>query len=723
MSNVRVSPFNVDGVAEVVILCVDTSGSMGQHFESGRSRLDAVKQMFYGFRDQTSSLMGGRHRLGLLSYSNAFRINVHTKPTSNLGMFEAAIDKMDASGGTATFAAIVQACELLKPWAGYPVDLRVICLSDGDNNCRDVRAHEAAEACHNVGATCDCIIVGNTADEHLRRVVTATHGKCFQINNLQGAYETLESPAVVSMSARRGGATRPPRPESPTEPWSVVLYKEVPAPMIVGAVRADDAGRPLVLYSVDDIPAAVAAASGRIAKELVALAAQDVPGIEGLRVQAGHEEGADKLTCAKIFVTFDLESPYAAGVFEIAVDFPDEYPFTPPRMRVVTSIYHYAIDTQGHTCLASLRAAPEGSWGPQSRLAGVLEDLASLVNDPAAVDPAAQLSQRAFLSEELRVNPARYHEKARAATEALASGRTLDEMAQLEGGQSAPNANAVMPFRDERAIFVNLMNTSVKLRIALPKARRLALQETVRAAPTIDAAVDILMQNVNDSPYIPKPMKEKISQMLFPVRQYDNFRKALGCTAPNNHKFESEYSQFRDMVLAVFSSSRIIKRVPLSRRRLMGGGIHKARNKDELRQVAVKALETSKVFKTQGVRDRIANDIFEERYDQLLLPSRLDCDTRRRHRAVAAPTATALRKTKPTLPHASKTNSESAEDDEEAFQGRAGCGICLGENPVCARLRCGHEFCKTCIFGWTMKVGKTCPRCNVPMKMSQVTYF
>merc|ERR1711964_212389 len=165
------------------------------------------------------------------------------------------------------------------------------------------------------------------------------------------------------------------------------------------------------------------------------------------------------------------------------------------------------------------------------------------------------------------------------------------------------------------------------------------------------------------------------------------------------------------MVLAIFSTSRIIKRVPLARRRLMGGGIHKARSKDEARQVAVKALETSKVFKTQEVRDLIANDIFEERYDQLLLPSRLDCDTKRRHRTgpVAAPAAAAPRKKKPALP--------PAEDGEEASEERAGCGICLGENPVCARLRCGHEFCKTCIFGWTMKVGKTCPRCNVPMKM------
>ena len=44
---------------EVVVVCVDVSGSMRSPFESERTRLEAVKQMFYGFRDQTTSYEHG----------------------------------------------------------------------------------------------------------------------------------------------------------------------------------------------------------------------------------------------------------------------------------------------------------------------------------------------------------------------------------------------------------------------------------------------------------------------------------------------------------------------------------------------------------------------------------------------------------------------------------------------------------------------------------------
>lgn len=65
-------------VKECVVLCVDRSGSMQTPFEcdndprtKDRTRLESVKQFFYGFRDQTTTYVdGSKHRLGLLSYDN-----------------------------------------------------------------------------------------------------------------------------------------------------------------------------------------------------------------------------------------------------------------------------------------------------------------------------------------------------------------------------------------------------------------------------------------------------------------------------------------------------------------------------------------------------------------------------------------------------------------------------------------------------------------------------
>ena len=144
------------GVSEIVVLCVDVSGSMQTPFEvdadasiegasnprarvKDRTRLDAVKQMFYGFRDQTAALAseataavsappgtaanpspnpklrGRRHELGLVSYSST--ATVHTAPTTNYAVFEDTIDDLEPAGCTAIYEAITTACKLLAPAA------------------------------------------------------------------------------------------------------------------------------------------------------------------------------------------------------------------------------------------------------------------------------------------------------------------------------------------------------------------------------------------------------------------------------------------------------------------------------------------------------------------------------------------------------------------------------------------------------------------------------
>ena len=87
-------------------------------------------------------------------------------------------------------------------------DLRVIVLSDGQNNAHHVTADDALASLADLGCVCDALIVGSSADQDLRKLVSATEGECFQITSLAGAYETLESRAVVSLDARRSGAPR-----------------------------------------------------------------------------------------------------------------------------------------------------------------------------------------------------------------------------------------------------------------------------------------------------------------------------------------------------------------------------------------------------------------------------------------------------------------------------------------------------------------------------------
>ena len=47
------------------------------------------------------------------------------------------------------------------------------------------------------------------------------------------------------------------------------------------------------------------------------------------------------------FLILQEEAPYNKGAFKIEINFPAEYPFKPPKITFVTSIYHPNIDEKG----------------------------------------------------------------------------------------------------------------------------------------------------------------------------------------------------------------------------------------------------------------------------------------------------------------------------------------------------------------------------------------
>ena len=72
-------------------------------------------------------------------------------------------------------------------------------------------------------------------------------------------------------------------------------------------------------------------------------------------------------------------------------------------------MYHYAVSTEGQVCLPLLR---EG-WSPARSVGDALHELRSLLFEYATFDPTAELSQRSWLSELLRVEPEQYFEQAK----------------------------------------------------------------------------------------------------------------------------------------------------------------------------------------------------------------------------------------------------------------------------------------------------------------------
>lgn len=81
------------------------------------------------------------------------------------------------------------------------------------------------------------------------------------------------------------------------------------------------------------------------------------------------------------------DTPYAGGLFYLAIHFPMDYPFKCPKIRFNTRIFHPNINDSGQICLDILKDGTNGTWSPALSISRVLLSISSLLADPNPNDP------------------------------------------------------------------------------------------------------------------------------------------------------------------------------------------------------------------------------------------------------------------------------------------------------------------------------------------------
>ena len=113
----------------------------------------------------------------------------------------------------------------------------------------------------------------------------------------------------------------------------------------------------------------------RIMREAKLLNEDKVPGINAVQDQ-------DNFRVFKVSIEGPKDTPYQGGNFEADLLQPTDYPMSPPKILMITKIWHPNIDRQGRICLDILK----NKWTPALQIRSVQLSLQALLSAPDASD-------------------------------------------------------------------------------------------------------------------------------------------------------------------------------------------------------------------------------------------------------------------------------------------------------------------------------------------------
>jgi len=99
----------------------------------------------------------------------------------------------------------------------------------------------------------------------------------------------------------------------------------------------------------------------------------------------------------EVLIIGPSDTLYEGGFFKCHLEFPTEYPLRPPKLKVITDIWHPNIERNGDVCISILHEPGDDRWGyekaserwlPVHTVETILVSVISMLADPNDESPA-----------------------------------------------------------------------------------------------------------------------------------------------------------------------------------------------------------------------------------------------------------------------------------------------------------------------------------------------
>ena len=361
---------------------------------------------------------------GLITYGSAIKEEV--KLTTLLEDFHAAIDNVEPKGETKMIDAIdLAATKLIAYRKQHKIRhpniklprLRILCFTDGVDTKSEKKAYKVAARLQKKNIVLDAVSVddslsnsGSQVNNTLHQMAKATRGYSFMPRTLKDALllneletvlscesrESLTHPVSVKVTSEKklksfgwesvdvcDEHTVPERVQNPALENSVTTLADFLAgnetKTADGGSNKANKSNTTNTATGESKPASTIASrkcTKRLMKELRLLKKKPH---DMIRIYPSEEN----IQFWRVLIEGPESTPYHKGVWLLTIDFPDDFPRSPPSVRFVTKILHCNINSYGRVCHSIL----DRNWSSETRIKTVLDCLYGLLLVPDVDSP------------------------------------------------------------------------------------------------------------------------------------------------------------------------------------------------------------------------------------------------------------------------------------------------------------------------------------------------